>query len=183
MKIFSFLFLILFNFVAFSTSIGIVDVQKAFGNIHEAQKYLREMAEEEEKILQDEESAKKTLQQDMVKLQQEATKLSAEARARKEDEFRNRIASLEEKSNKVRQSFMEKKAKIQGEVENKIKLRSESIARKRKYDLVINTPALLYVSDEMKKSHDITDDLVREYNKDYPVKAAAPSAKQPAKKK
>lgn len=163
--------------------IGVVNVQAAVEQQHEPQKYLKEFESEEQKLLKDKEQAHMSLEAEMMKLQKEKSKMTEKAWGDKEEAFRKRFSLEQEKFSKADMAFNQKKQSYQLELENKEKLLIESIARKKGFSMVINMAAVPYISEDMKKSADITPELVAEFNKAFPVKPKAEDKKAaPAKK-
>jgi Skp family chaperone for outer membrane proteins len=165
--------------------IGYVNFEVAFAQENEAQKHTADLEKEERAILEREQKARGDIETKMAKFQESMAKLSDKARQEQQMALGEEINKLQEQLNQKRVEHGQKRQHILGDLENKNRLLLESISRKESYDLVFNSAALVYASDEIKKN-DITGKLVAEYNKAYPVKAepakAAPQKGAPVKK-
>lgn len=155
--------------------LGYVNFEVAFAQEQEAQKYTAELDKEERAILDKEQKARTDLEAKMAKFQQSAAKLSDKARAEQQTALGEEINKAQEQLNQLRNDLTQKRQRILSDLENKNRLVLESVSRKDNYSVVLNSVALVYVSDELKKN-DVTAKLVAEYNKLYPVKV------EPAKK-
>lgn len=157
---------------------GFVNFEAAFAQELEAQKYIKELEALEASIAADEQKARVDIEAKMTKFKNSMAKLKEDARMAEENKLSAEIGELQQKFNDRRNKLMADRQQKVAELENKNRLLVESISRKGSYSMVFNAASLVYVSDEIKKN-DLTQDLVNQYNKAYPVKAAAPAA--PAK--
>ena len=188
-------FLLLVNFFAFlfinahsalaapELKLGMVNFEMAFAQEQEAQKYVKELEAQENLIAVDEQKARTSIEAKMTKFKTAATKLSDAARAAEEAKLSAEIGDLQQKFTDRRSKLANDRAAKVTELENKNRLLIESISRKGGYAMVFNIATLAYVSDEIKKN-DLTQELIAQYNKAYPVKAtpAKPASAKPAPK-
>jgi Skp family chaperone for outer membrane proteins len=163
---------------------GFVNFESAFAAELEAQKYVKELEAQENSIGADEQKARIDIENKMAKFKTSVAKLSDAARAAEEAKLSAEIGDLQQKFADRRTKLANERSAKVSELENKNRLLVESISRKGAYSMVFNSATVVYVSDEIKKN-DLTQELVAQYNKAYPVKPAAakPAPKAPATKK
>jgi outer membrane protein len=152
-----------------STNIGYVNIEQALTMELDAQKSFQELEKEEQEILNGEQKASAEFEKKFADYQKSLPKLSDKAKIEQQKVLTDEYQSLQAKFTQKRKDVMEKRQRIIGDLENKNRLLLESLARKKKYDIIFNSQALFYVSDELKK-HDITPELVKSFNEAYPPK-------------
>jgi len=153
--------------------IGIVNFDIAFRDEHEAQKLTKDLEKEEQEILDTEQKASMEIEKKVAEFQKNMPKLSDKAKMDQQTTLSNEYNNLRQQFAERRVNVNKKRQEGVANLENKNRAKIESIARKENYSLVLNSAAVIYASDEVKKN-DITSKLVTEYNKEYPVKAEAP---------
>jgi len=161
--------------------LGWVNFEAAFSAELEAQKYVKDLEVQENLIAADEQKARTDIEAKMAKFKGAVAKLSEAARAAEEAKISAEIGELQQKFSDRRAKLANDRSTKVAELENKNRLLVESISRKGNYAMVFNAATVVYVSDEIKKN-DLTQDLIAQYNKAYPVKAVAskPAAKTAA---
>lgn len=159
--------------------IGYVNLEIALSQELEAQKFVKELEKEEQDILDAEQKASMEIEKKFADFQNSMSKLSEKAKMDKQNALGTEYNSLKQHFSQRRMDVNKKRQDIVTNLENKNRLKLESISRKEGYSMVFNSAALVYVSEETKKN-DLTAKLVAEYNKDYPVKVEGP--KKPAAK-
>lgn len=181
MKNFSLLFAAALLFSLSSAAeqkIGYVNMELALSRQLEAQKHTRYFEEEENKILKAEGEARTSIEKELASFNDSKSKLADAARLKKETELGEKINKLQTQFAQRRMELNQKRQEILQQLQTKNQLQIESISRKGGFSMVINSAALLYVSDDVKKN-DLTDKLVAAYNEAYPVTDGAKKA--PAK--
>lgn len=160
--------------------IGYVNFEIAFAQANEAQKFTTELEAEERSILEREQKARTTIEGKLAKFQESMAKLSDKARQEQQMALNDEINKEQDALNKLRTDYTQKRQRILTDLENKIRLQVESLARKEGLDIVFNSVAMVFVSDKIKKN-DLTTKLIAEFNKAYPVKAEPAKKGAPAK--
>ena len=145
---------------------GYVNYEVAGSQLDEARKYSSELESEEKKISEAENKARQEIQAEVTKFQASAKKLDEQARATQEIALGKKIDSLEQQFRKARAELEQKRQSHQTEILKKMQLITDSIARERGFDFVLNGLMLVYVSENFKKN-DITAEVVERYNKAY----------------
>jgi Skp family chaperone for outer membrane proteins len=145
---------------------GYVNIEQALTMELDAQKSFQELEKEEQEILNGEQRATAEFEKKFAAYQ----KLSDKAKVEQQKALADEYQSLQARFTQKRKDVMEKRQRIIADLENKNRLLLESLARKKKYDIIYNSQALFYVSEELKKN-DTTAELVAEFNKAYPLKA------------
>jgi Skp family chaperone for outer membrane proteins len=169
-------------FSAEPIKIGFVNFDVAFQEELEAQKYTKELENEERQIMDGEQKARADIEAKMGNFKSSVSKLSEKARLEKETALSNEIATLQQQFNQRRLELNQKRQHILQDLENKNRLLLESVSRQGKYDLVLNAAAIVFASNEI-KNNDLTKTLVAKYNEAFSVKPEAPKKAIPSKKK
>jgi Skp family chaperone for outer membrane proteins len=159
--------------------IGIVDFQRAIGGEDLAKQIMETLEKDEKSLLGAEQTAQTKLEKDLDAHRVAKEKMAAAAVMKAEQALSQRIETLRMEFGKKREEHAQKIQDKQNDLKMKNNLLVESIARKRGYDLVLPVEVLPYVSESFKKANDITDQLMADFNKAYPV---APPAKTPSSK-
>jgi Skp family chaperone for outer membrane proteins len=165
------------NAAAQGPKIGYVDFEAAFRKEEEAQKYVKELEDEERKIFEDEQKARIDIEAEMAKLQASMLKLEKAAQQKQQNAFSDKVTKLQQEFTEKRTTLEKMKQSKQRELQEKNQFLIGSIAREGGYALIINIATLAYLSDESKQ-HDITDKLVLKYNQAYPAKKEPPKKPQ-----
>jgi Skp family chaperone for outer membrane proteins len=161
--------------------IGYVNIEQALVLELDAQELFKKLEEKERKILDDEQKASSEFEKKFADYQKSLPKLSDKAKIEQQQALTNEYQSLQAKFTQRRKEVMEERQKIIADLENKNRLLLECLARKEKYDIIYNSQALFYVSEEIKKN-DITGKLVEAFNQAYPIKVTD-TKKVPANQK
>lgn len=129
-----------------------------------------------EKKISDHQAAKEKLNTKMMKETNKAViEKEAKGIADAEQKLSAEIANLQKDFGERQQKHEANIQQEKADLELKNKLLVESIARKKGFSLVLPIEVLPYVSEEYRKENDITDLLIADFNKAYPV--AKPAAK------
>lgn len=163
--------------------IGFVNFEVAFSQEQEAQRYTKELENDERKIAEDEQKARVDIEAKMNAFKAGMSTLNDKARQDKETALSKEIELLQQQFTQRRTELNQKRQHILQDLENKNRLIIDSIAREKKYRLVLNKAVVIYSSPEANKEDDLTPMVVERVNKAYPVKAEGPKkATTPAKK-
>jgi len=100
------------------------------------------------------------------RLQREAMVLSKEVRDNREREIRIKINDLKSSQVKYRRELQNMEKKLLGELRKEILKVANNMGKKEGYLLIIDRMGVLYAP----KSLDITDKLIKEFNRAYAVK-------------
>ncbi len=151
-----------------SVMVGKVDIQKVLVTIEEGQSVknkLKDTFDKKQKELKSEEDKIKD-QQD--KFQKQTAALSDKAKQKKQSELQEMIVKLQQKSYEYQKEMQELEQNYKKPIIDKITKLVEEVSDKAGVDVTfeINTTPLVYV----KNSKDLTDDVIKAYNKQYPAK-------------
>lgn len=151
------------------TKIGFVNFDKAFAEEHEAQKFTKELEQEEQGILEAEQKASMEIEKKLAEFQKKMNVLSEKAKMDQQAALSKEYNDVREKMGQRRMEVSKKRQDIVSTLENRNRFVLETVARKEGLSLVLNGAAVVYLSDELKKN-DITSKLVEAYNLAYTVK-------------
>jgi outer membrane protein len=151
-----------------NVTVGKVDIQKVLVTIDEGQSVknkLKDTFEKKQKELKSEEDKIKD-QQD--KFQKQTAALSDKAKQKKQTEIQESIMKLQQKSMDYQKEMQELEQNYKRPIIDKITKLVEEVSEKAGVDVTfeVNTTPLVYV----KNSKDITDDVIKAYNKQHPAK-------------
>lgn len=149
--------------------IGYINFDIAFAEEQEAKEYSSKLEEKEKKILAAEDKARTDIESKMLDFKNTESKLGEKAKQEKQVALSNEINLLQQKFNQERQSLIQERQTILTDLEQKNRLILNSLAKEEKLDIVLNSSAILYLSDELKKN-DLSKKVSERYNKAYPVK-------------
>lgn len=162
------LLLLLTNSLMANVVVGKVDIQKILVTIDEGQSVknkLKDTFEKKQKELKSEEDKIKDQQE---KFQKQTAALSDKAKQKKQGEIQEQIMKLQQKSMDYQKEMQELEQNYKRPIIDKITKLVEEVSEKAGVDVTfeVNTTPLVYV----KNSKDITDDVIKAYNKQHPAK-------------
>ena len=161
-KLMFFCLLLSFTPLSFATKIAKVDVQKVLLTVEEGKKVrsrLKKKFEEKQKIVKKEEEKIRKMQQD---LQKQSLVIGEKAKLKKEKKIQELIMSLQQKTMTFQKEIQEQENKMKRPILEKVRGVIETLSKAGGYDMVFEvTTSPLYV----KEVKDITDDVVKAYNK------------------
>lgn len=144
------------------SKIAVVDVQKAIQSIPDgkrAKNKLESDAKKKQKDLDKQQNALKKMKDD---LERQAQLLQESVRRQKARDYQNKLMALQEAYMQHQKELKEKEAKLLKPIFDKLTKTIGTIAKERKFDLVVEKNAgVLYSSDAL----DITDDVIKRYGK------------------
>lgn len=158
---------------------GFANMETAFAQELEVQKLSKELEAEEQIIIDAEQKARATIEAKVAKFQENQSKLSEKARNEQQTAIGNEINSLQTQFTQRRQDLDTKRRNTLRDLENKNRLLLESIARKDGFDITWPHNIPLWISPDVAKKYDVTDKLIAEYNKAYPVKETKKGSAKP----
>ena len=165
---------------AADAKIGYVDVQRAVDEVEEgkaAKGFLRSQVEEKRKAL---DVKKANLQKMQGDYEKQAAVLSEAAKRTKQEELQKALVEAQQSAQEAEQELQGKQQEAMGKISKRMLEIISQVSQTEKLDFVLDKSALLYAPN----SADITNEVVRAYNKTY---AGAPSegpkkAEKPGKK-
>lgn len=152
---------------AFSaTSVGKVDVQKVLISVNQGvavRDQLKKSFDEKQKILKDEEEKIKKLQDDYGK---KASVINDKEKAKKEREIQEKIMSIQQKTATFQKEIQDMEQKLKTPILERVKSVVDEVSKAADVDLVYEaaTAPILYARTEK----DLTDEVVKAYNKKFP---------------
>lgn len=166
---------------------GFVNFEAALSQELQAQQVIGELEAEEIKLNQAFQQAQADLEQKVAAFKATAASLNNKAKEEAEMKLGNEYGALQQKFSQDRMNSAQKRQVELGKLEEKNRVLLNDISQKGGYDLVFNSAALVYVSDEIKKN-DLTQSLITAYNNAFKPEVKAqpkPQAqpKAPAKNK
>ena len=147
-------------------SVGKVDVQKVLVSVNQGQAVrdqLKKSFDEKQKVLKDEEDKIRKLQDDY---QKKASVLNDKEKGKKEREIQDKIVAIQQKTAAFQKDIQDMEQKLKTPILEKVKAVVDEVAKSADVDLVYEaaTAPILYAKEEK----DLTDDVVKLYNKKFP---------------
>ena len=161
---------------AADAKIGYVDVQRAVDEVEEgkqAKGFLRSQVEEKRKQL---DVKKANLQKMQGEYEKQAAVLSEAAKRTKQEELQKALVEAQQSAQDAEQELQGKQQEAMGNISKRMLQIISQVSQTEKLDFVLDKSALLYAPN----SADITNEVVRAYNKAY---AGAPAEAAPKKDK
>ena len=157
-----------------------VDLQRAVFEVEDgkqAKQRLETMKGQRQKALDAKQTELKKLQESFEKQQQF---LSPEVKQKKEEEFRTKLGELQATYAKLQRELAEAEMKIQQEILGRMGAVLEQVAQDANYTMIVRKDALLWAPGHL----DITNEVIRRYNKSKGVKTPAKKGgKKPGKRR
>jgi outer membrane protein len=147
-------------------AVGKVDVQKVLISVNQGQAVrdqLKKSFDEKQKVLKDEEDKIRKMQDDY---QKKASVLNDKEKGKKEREIQEKIVSIQQKTAGFQKEIQDMEQKLKTPILEKVKAVVDEVAKSSDVDLVYEaaTAPILYAKEEK----DLTDDVVKMYNKKFP---------------
>jgi outer membrane protein len=147
-------------------AVGKVDVQKVLVTVAQGQSVrdqLKKSFDEKQKVLKEEEDKIRKLQDDY---QKKASVLNDKEKSKKEKEIQDRIVAIQQKTANYQKEIQEMENKLKMPLLEKIKAIVDDVAKNAEIDLVYEaaTSPIIYAKEEK----DLTDEVVKLYNKKFP---------------
>ncbi|MBP9679855.1 MAG: OmpH family outer membrane protein [Bacteriovorax sp.] len=146
--------------------VGKVDVQKVLITVNQGQAVrdqLKKSFDEKQKVLKEEEDKIRKLQEDY---QKKASVLNDKEKGKKEREIQDKIVAIQQKTATFQKDIQEMEQKLKTPILEKVKAVVDEVAKSADVDLVYEaaTAPILYAKEEK----DLTDDVVKMFNKKFP---------------
>lgn len=147
-------------------TVGKVDVQKVLISVNQGQTVrdqLKKSFDEKQKQLKDEEDKIRKLQDDY---QKKAAVLNEKEKGKKEREIQEKIVAIQQKTATFQKDIQDMEQKLKTPILEKVKAIVDEVAKSSDVDFVYEaaTAPILYAKDEK----DLTDDVIKMYNKKFP---------------
>jgi outer membrane protein len=147
-------------------SVGKIDVQKVLVTVNQGQAVrdqLKKSFDEKQKILKEEEEKIKKLQDDYSK---KASVLNDKEKAKKEREIQEKIIAIQQKTAAYQKEIQEMEQKLKTPILERVKQVVDEVSKGADVDLVYEaaTAPILFAKTEK----DLTDEVVKAYNKKFP---------------
>ena len=152
---------------AFSAvTVGKVDVQKVLISVNQGvavRDQLKKSFDDKQAILKKEEDAIKKLQEDYSK---KASVINEKEKAKKEKEIQEKIIAIQQKTSGFQKEIQDMEQKLKTPILERVKLIVDEVSKSADVDLVYEaaTAPILYARSEK----DLTDEVVKTYNKKFP---------------
>jgi outer membrane protein len=152
---------------AFSAvTVGKVDVQKVLITVNQGvavRDQLKKSFDEKQSTLKKEEEAIKKLQDDYTK---KASVINDKEKAKKEREIQEKIIAIQQKTASYQKEIQELEQKLKTPILERVKSVVDEVSKSADVDLVYEaaTAPILFAKSEK----DLTDDVVKAYNKKFP---------------
>jgi outer membrane protein len=147
-------------------AVGKVDVQKVLVSVNQGlavRDQLKKAFDEKQKVLKDEEEKIRKLQDDY---QKKASVLNDKEKGKKEREIQEKIVAIQQKTAGFQKDIQEMEQKLKTPILEKVKAVVDEVSKSAEVDLVYEaaTAPILFAKEEK----DLTDDVVKLYNKKFP---------------
>ena len=153
--------IVIFSLPVFAQSIGVIDVQKVLLSVKEG-KAARAKLEQKVKAKKAAFDKKQKELLDMKKsLQQKMELMSQQEKAKKIQEYQQKVANLQNEYMKSQQELQQEEAELTKPILDKIQKITTKVAKKHHLKLVVEKTATVFYS----QSIDLTDEVIRAYNK------------------
>ena len=179
-KIFSLIIAVFMIFTvlpAFASKIAFIDVDKVMNTVDEGQKILKELEDQFLPKKKEVEEETKALQEERKSLEDKAMLLKDDARAQLEKDFMKKVEQHQLKLMKYQREIESSKAGATQGIWAKLEVLLAKEQKKQKYTAILHKAAIAYAPTFM----DITNEIIRTYNKQYPLKGSK-KKKKSAKK-
>lgn len=146
--------------------VGKVDIQKVLVTVNQGvavRDQLKKSFDEKQKILKDDEDKIRKLQDDF---QKKASVLNEKEKVKKEKEIQDKIIAIQQKTQNFQKDIQDMEQKLKTPILDNVKKIVDDVAKDASVDLVYEsaTAPILYAKEEK----DLTDDVVKMYNKKFP---------------
>lgn len=146
--------------------VGKVDVQKVLLTVNQGQSVrdqLKKTFDEKQKILKDEEEKIKKLQEDY---QKKLSVLNDKEKIKREKEIQEKIIAIQQKTSGYQKEIQDLENKLKQPILERVKQVVDEVSKSADVDFVYEaaTGPILYSKEEK----DLTDEVVKTYNKKFP---------------
>ncbi len=152
---------------AFSAvTVGKVDVQKVLITVNQGvavRDQLKKSFDDKQSILKKEEDAIKKLQEDYSK---KASVINDKEKTKKEKEIQEKIIAIQQKTTSFQKEIQDMEQKLKTPILERVKTIVDEVSKASEVDIVYEaaTAPILYAKTEK----DLTDEVVKSYNKKFP---------------
>ena len=150
---------------AADVSIVYVDIDKVIAEVDEGQQAQEALKKEQQKRQGDITAMEAKIKKLQEELEKQSKAFSKEAIEKKAAEYQQAIAEYQQIVMKFNNELSGKEREFYGPIERKLNDMLRSIANRDGYDMVLNKRSVPYG----RKDLDITDKVIQEFNKQYPV--------------
>lgn len=149
-----------------AVTVGKVDVQKVLITVNQGvavRDQLKKSFDEKQAVLKKEEEAIKKLQDDYSK---KAAVINEKEKSKKEREIQDKIIAIQQKTAGYQKEIQDMEQKLKTPILERVKTIVDEVSKAADVDLVYEaaTAPILYAKSEK----DLTDDVVKAYNKKFP---------------
>lgn len=149
-----------------AVSVGKVDVQKVLISVAQGQAVrdqLKKSFDDKQKVLKEEEDKIRKLQDDY---QKKASVLNDKEKGKKEREIQEKIVAIQQKTATFQKDIQDMEQKLKTPILEKVKAIVDDVAKNADVDMVYEaaTAPILYAKQEK----DLTDEVIKAYNKKFP---------------
>lgn len=146
--------------------VGKVDVQKVLVTVNQGtavRDQLKRSFDDKQKQLKDDEDKIRKMQDDY---QKKASVLNDKEKSKKEKEIQDRIIAIQQKTQNFQKEIQDMEQKLKTPILENVKKIVDEVAKESNVDLVYEaaTAPILYAKEEK----DLTDEVVKMYNKKFP---------------
>ena len=145
--------------------IGVFDIQKAVREVDEGRQIIEQLKDE----FKNKQGSLNKMRQEiesLTKAYKESEMLyTAETKAKKQQELQKKMIAFQTTGQKMQMGIDQKQAKFLAAILNKMKSIIGSFAQKKGFDLILIKESVLY----SKSASDVTNELIRTYNKKFKV--------------
>ncbi len=167
MKMLVAIFALVLSTSAFSAvSVGKVDIQKVLITVNQGvavRDQLKKSFDEKQKVLKDEEEKIKKLQDDYSK---KSSVMNDKEKSKKEREIQEKIIAIQQKTAGFQKEIQDLEQKLKTPILERVKQVVDEVSKSGDFDLVYEaaTAPILFAKTEK----DLTDEVVKSYNKKFP---------------
>ncbi len=167
MKFSVFALLLMFSVNAFAISVGTVDIQKVMFNVKEGKKVATQLESTFKKKKSELQKERDDLMKEEKKFNKQSSVLSGDAKSKKREALQKKFVGLQEKSLKYQKEMQDMENKLKKPLVDRVRGIITDVSKSSKVDLTVtNAAMLLYAANEV----DLTDKVIKAYDKKYPVK-------------
>lgn len=167
----------LFSSAAFAAEvakIGVFSFETFLKNSKAGQAARQEMTDEAKKLEKQLETKKQEIEKMRDTLAREATVLSDEVKAQRTRDLQIKILDLQNMENNFTRSFNQQQNELMSKIRNEVMKLLQDIGKSEGYLLILENIGVVYAPDRV----DLTDRLIKEHDKKYPVKAKSSGKKK-----
>jgi outer membrane protein len=149
-------------------TLGTVNAQKVIDTVAEGKRandQVKKLEEDKQKILRENKAKYDKAYEDYTK---QSSVIKEDERIKKEEELQGQMMALQQQSMSFGKELQDKYMELLAPINEKIKDVAAEVAKKNSIDLVLGQDAgiIYYAANNI----DLTDDIIKAYDKKYPVK-------------